>query len=82
MDDLVMDAGRQITERHEMEPATWSALAEHFEPGRMVDITIVASFYNMVVRVLGTLKIDVEPEYEPHLERFPLPGTYGDIAGH
>jgi hypothetical protein len=25
------------------------------------------------VRVLATLQIDVEPDYMPYLERFPLP---------
>jgi hypothetical protein len=26
-----------------------------------------------VVRVLATLQIDVEPDYQPYLDRFPLP---------
>ena len=28
---------------------------------------------NAVVRLLGTLQIDVEPEYQPYLDRYPLP---------
>jgi hypothetical protein len=26
-----------------------------------------------VVRLLGSLQIDVEPEYQPYLDEFPLP---------
>jgi hypothetical protein len=35
----------------------------------------VIAFYNAVVRVLGTLQIDVEPEYQTYLDRYPLPAA-------
>ena len=38
-----------------------------------VDLLLVISFYNAVVRMLYTLEIDVEDEYLPLLEEFPLP---------
>jgi hypothetical protein len=31
------------------------------------------SFYNGVVRLLATLELDVEEEYLPYLDEFPLP---------
>ena len=37
----------------------------------MVDLTLTIGFYNAVVRVLATLQIDVEPDYQPYLDRFP-----------
>ena len=39
----------------------------------VVDLTLTIGFYNAVVRVLATLQIDVEPDYQRYLERFPLP---------
>ena len=30
------------------------------------------SYYNGVVRILNSLDIDVEPDYERYLEEFPL----------
>jgi hypothetical protein len=34
---------------------------------------MVIAFYNAVVRVLATLQIDVEPEYQRYLVEHPLP---------
>jgi hypothetical protein len=56
-----------------MAEKTWAALEDHLGRARLVDLVIVISFYNAVVRILGTLQIDVEPDYERYLEAFPLP---------
>ncbi len=40
---------------------------------QVVDLTLTIGFYNAVVRVLATLQIDVEPDYMPYLQKFPLP---------
>lgn len=50
----------------------WDRLATWMSPARLIDFVMVATFYCMVVRVLGTLQIDVEPEYEQYLDQFPL----------
>jgi len=39
----------------------------------VIDLTVTIAFYNAVVRVLGTLQIDVEDDYMPYLQQFPLP---------
>jgi hypothetical protein len=36
---------------------------------------LTIAFYNAVVRVLGSLQIEVEEEYKRHLVEFPLPGS-------
>ena len=36
-------------------------------------MTLTIGFYHAVVRVLATLQIDVEDDYMPYLEKFPLP---------
>ena len=38
-----------------------------------MELVITIAYYNLVVRVLGTLDVDVEPSYEQYLEEFPLP---------
>ncbi len=38
----------------------------------MVELTMTLSYYNGVVRILNSLDIDVEPDYERYLEEFPL----------
>ena len=41
----------------------------------MVDLVVTIGFYNAVVRVLASLEIDVEPDYQPYLDEFPLPAA-------
>lgn len=74
MTKLVLKAAREITTGGEMTEATFSALQASWGNELAIDLTLTIAFYNAVVRVLGTLKIDVEPEYQPYLEKFPLRG--------
>jgi hypothetical protein len=52
---------------------TWTGLHNHLDRARLVDLVIIVSFYNAVIRILGALEIDVESDYEGYLETFPLP---------
>jgi len=69
---LILKAAREITLDGEMSEATFNAVEAALGREQTIDFTLTVSFYNAVVRVLGTLKIDVEPEYQPYLDRFPL----------
>lgn len=73
LEELVLSATRELTEDGTLDDATWHALCEDLAPARVADLVLVISFYNYVVRVLNALRIDVEDEYLPYLERFPLP---------
>jgi alkylhydroperoxidase family enzyme len=42
-------------------------------PDQVVDLLFVASFYAGFVRFTASLALEVEPEFAPFLERFPLP---------
>ena len=42
---------------------------------RLTDLILTIAFYNAVVRILATLNIDVEPEYQRYLDEIPLPET-------
>ena len=38
-----------------------------------MDLVLTIAFYNSVVRILATMQIDVEDEYQQYLDEFPLP---------
>ncbi len=73
VETLVLRAAREITSDRRMSVETWSALLMHLDMPRMIDLTLLVSHANAVIRVLGTLQIDVEEEFQPFLDEFPLP---------
>lgn len=72
LDAAVLRAARELTQDLRIADETWAALGEHLDDARRVDLVIVASFYSAVVRVLGGLRVDVEPDYQGYLDQFPL----------
>ncbi len=70
---LVLRGAREMTEQGAMAEATFGALQRQLGNEQVVDLAITIGFYNAVVRVLATLQIDVEPDYQSYLDRFPLP---------
>ena len=70
---LVLQAAREMTNDGAMAAETFTTLQGKLGNEQLVDLTLTIGFYNAVVRVLATLEIDVEPDYMPYLERFPLP---------
>lgn len=71
---LVIKSAREIY-AGAMSGETFSALQAHLDAECMVDLTVTASFYCAVVRTLATLQIDVEPDYQPYLDAYPLPSA-------
>jgi alkylhydroperoxidase family enzyme len=69
----VLLAAREMTTDGAMTATTFSALQSALGDALVVDLTLTIAFYNAVVRVLATLQIDVEEEYQPYLRQFPLP---------
>lgn len=70
---LVLRAAREMASDGEASDQTMAALGRHLDPERLVDLVITIAFYCAVVRVLATLRIEVEPDYERYLREFPLP---------
>jgi alkylhydroperoxidase family enzyme len=69
----VLLAAREMTIDGAITEATFTALRADLGNELVLDLTLAIGFYNAVVRVLATLQIDVEPDYMPYLEKFPLP---------
>jgi alkylhydroperoxidase family enzyme len=71
---LALKAAREMTSDGAMTATTFAALQVELGNEQVIDLTLTIGFYNAVVRVLATLQIDVEPDYQPYLDQFPLPG--------
>lgn len=71
---LVLRAAREAHAGPGVSGATYQALSAHLDHERMVDLVLVIAFYCAVVRVLSSLDIQVEPDYQPYLDKYPLPG--------
>jgi alkylhydroperoxidase family enzyme len=69
----VLRGAREMTLDGAMAADTFAALQSALGNEHVVDLTVTIAFYNAVVRLLATLTIDVEEEYKPYLQRFPLP---------
>lgn len=68
----VLAAARYLTTEATLTDALFDALRPHFSDTDLVELLVVIGFYAGVVRVLASLGIDVEPEYQPYLDQFPL----------
>ena len=54
---------------------TFAEIKKHLYNEEMVDLVLTIAFYNAVVRVLATMKIDNEPYYKEVLQQYPIPGS-------
>ena len=69
----VLRAAREMTRDLAMSDDTFAALERELGRAHVIDLALAIAFYNGVVRLLGTLQIDVEPEYQQYLAEHPLP---------
>jgi len=69
----VLRAAREMTLEVALSDRTFDALRRELDPERLTDLIITIGHYNSLVRVLAAMRIDVEEEYLPYLDEFPLP---------
>ncbi|SFK60637.1 carboxymuconolactone decarboxylase family protein [Falsiroseomonas stagni] len=70
---LVLQGAREMFHGPGMSTETFDALRPHLDPERLTDLTVTIAYYCGVVRLLATLGVEVEPDYQPFLEEYPLP---------
>ncbi|MFN3745157.1 MAG: carboxymuconolactone decarboxylase family protein [Hyphomicrobiaceae bacterium] len=75
LERLVLLAAREATSDGAVSGATFDALRRHLSNEHMIDLVMTVAFYNAVVRVLASLEIDVEPDYQKYLDKYPFPAT-------
>ena len=76
LDDLskaVLRAAREMTHGLSISERTFQELRQSLDNERLTDLVLTIAFYNAVIRILATLQIDVEDEYQKYLDEFPLP---------
>jgi alkylhydroperoxidase family enzyme len=69
----VLQAATEMTRNLSVSDATFAELRAGLDNERTVDLVVTIAFYNAVVRVLASLQIDVESDYQRYLDEFPLP---------
>ena len=69
---MVLRGAREVTSDGAMSGPTFASLQATLGNEQVFDLTITISFYCAFVRVLATLQIYVEPDYQPYLDRWPL----------
>ena len=69
----VLRAAREMTVDLAVSEETFAALRQGLDAERLTDLVVTISFYNGLVRLLETMRVDVEEDYLPYLEEFPLP---------
>lgn len=69
----VLACAREMALEGAAADATWATLAAELDTECLTDLVVTIAFYCGVVRLLETLQVDVEPEYEHYLAEFPLP---------
>ena len=69
----VVAAAREMTQGISVTDTTFAALRSSLDNEHITDLILTIAFYCAVVRVLASLKIDVEDDYQRYLEQYPLP---------
>ncbi len=70
---LVLEGAREMFHGPGMSQITFDALRQHLDPERLTDLVVTVAYYCGVVRLLATLEVEVEPDYQPFLDEYPLP---------
>jgi len=73
LDRAVVRATTQMYSGLEASQAVMDELKTLLGAPAVVELVVLIGLYTGMVRILTTLAVDVEPEYETYLEQFPLP---------
>jgi alkylhydroperoxidase family enzyme len=70
---LALKGAREMTLGSGMTDETFARLNAILGDELLIDLVGAIAFYVATVKILDTLKIDVEPEYQQYLDEYPLP---------
>jgi alkylhydroperoxidase family enzyme len=78
----VLRAAREMTLDLKISERTFADLRRELDDERLTDLVVTIAFYNGLVRLLETMQVDVEEDYLPYLDEFPLPKeTTAELTG-
>jgi alkylhydroperoxidase family enzyme len=73
LEKTVLRGAREMTTGLEISDATFAALRDALDNERLTDLVVAISFYNGLVRLMATMRLDVEEDHLTYLADFPLP---------
>jgi alkylhydroperoxidase family enzyme len=69
----VLRGTREMVNDLAMKEITFTEIRISLSPEHMTDLVATIAFYYGVVRLLATMRVDNEPEYQEVLDEFPMP---------
>lgn len=69
----VLRAAREMTGELGISDETFDVLRGGLSDECLTDLVLTIAFYNGLVRLLAAMRVDVEDNYLPYLDEFPLP---------
>ncbi len=73
LDRAILSAARELAAQPALSEETFAILRAALSDAHVVDLVMAIGLYCGVVRILGALQIELEPEYAALLVKFPLP---------
>ncbi len=71
----VLRAARELTVGYAVTDETLDALQRSLDPELLLELLFAVTTYTATIRLLLTLRVDLEDDYRPYLERFPIRTT-------
>jgi hypothetical protein len=68
----VLKVAAAVTSGDAVDDETFSSLAKTLGSEHLMDLLFVTAHYLGMARLLATLRVDLEDEYQPYLTDFPL----------
>jgi alkylhydroperoxidase family enzyme len=68
----VLDAARQLTTGIDVDDETFTVLHRELGSAQLMELFLAIATYTAMVRLLTAIRVDVEPDYAPYLEQFPI----------
>jgi alkylhydroperoxidase family enzyme len=69
----VLKAARELANEIKLSDETFAVLKQHLATPMLLELIDAICSYCGTVRMLAALQIDVEDDYKPYLDQFPLP---------
>jgi alkylhydroperoxidase family enzyme len=73
LDKAVLRAAREMTSDVKVSDATFAELQEGLDNESIVELFLAVANYNGVVRMLASLEVDLEDQYQHFINDYPLP---------
>jgi alkylhydroperoxidase family enzyme len=71
LERAALRAARKLTLDARLDELTWHELGRWLSDSERLELSVVIAYYNMTVRIIEAVQLDVESDYELYLTRYP-----------